>query len=59
MLPTIDESNNLLLLDCFTTKFVRYPKKHEVILAENPLKPGHTIVKRVVGLEGEEIEFTK
>ena len=57
MLPTIDERDNLILLDCFTTRFIRQPRKGEIVLAENPFKPGHTIVKRVLYLEGEYAEF--
>ena len=57
MLPVIDERDNLVMLDCFTTQFLRKPKKGEVVMAENPFKPGYTIVKRVVYLEGEMAEF--
>jgi hypothetical protein len=46
-----------LLLDSFTTKFIRNPKRNEVVLAENPFKPGYTIVKRVLYLENEVAEF--
>jgi len=56
MIPTIEEHDNLLLLDCFTTRFIRNPQKNEVIMAENPYKSGHTIVKRVLHLEGEVAE---
>ena len=57
MLPAIDERDNLVMLDCFTTRFLRKPMKNEVIMAENPFKPGYTIVKRVLYLEGEMAEF--
>lgn len=57
MLPTIDSSDNLILLDCFTTRFLRKPRKGDIILAENPFKPGHTIVKRVLNVEGEYADF--
>ena len=57
MLPVIDERDNLVMLDCFTTRFLRQPRKNEVIMAENPFKPGYTIVKRVLFLEGELAEF--
>ena len=57
MLPTIDSSDNLIVLDCFTTRFLRKPRKGEIILAENPFKPGHTIVKRVLNVEGEYADF--
>ena len=33
MLPTIDARDNLLFLDCFTTRFLRNPKKGDIILA--------------------------
>ena len=57
MLPTIDRSDNLLVVDCFTTRFVRKPRKGEVIIAENPTKPDATVVKRVLFNEGEMAEF--
>ena len=57
MLPTIDSKDNLVFLDCFTTRFVRKPRKGDIILAENPFKPGYTIVKRVLNVEGEYAEF--
>ena len=56
MQPTIDSSNNLVFLDCFTTQFLRAPKRGEIVLAENSFKEGNTIVKRVLFLEGEEAE---
>ena len=46
MLPTIDQRDNLILVDCFTPMFIRKPRRGEVIFAENPLK-AHTVVKRV------------
>ena len=57
MLPTIDRSDNLLLVDCFTTRFLRKPRKGEVIIADNPTKPEATVVKRVLFDEGEMAEF--
>ena len=36
MLPTIDTKDNIVLLDCFTTKFVRDPKVGEIIQCYNP-----------------------
>lgn len=56
MLPTLDTSNNLILLDCLTTRFLRAPRRGEIVLADNPFKEGNTIVKRVLFLEGEEAE---
>ncbi|TNV75330.1 hypothetical protein FGO68_gene11137 [Halteria grandinella] len=56
MLPTIGERNNLLLLDCFTYAFLRSPQKNDIVVAENPFKPGHTLVKRVLYVEGEMAE---
>jgi signal peptidase I len=56
MLPAIDERDNLLLLDTFTTK-IRSPRRNEIIMAENPFKAQSTIVKRVLFLEGEIAEF--
>ena len=57
MLPTLDQKDNLVLLDCFTTRFVRDPKVGEVIISENPIKPGCSITKRVVQTEGKMVEF--
>ena len=57
MIPAIDMRDNLVLLDHFTTKFIRHPRRGEVILAENPFKPGFNIVKRVLCVEGEFAEF--
>lgn len=57
MLPTLDEQNNLLGIDCFTHRFIRNPKKGEVIIAWNPFKPNLTVIKRVKYTEGEMAEF--
>ncbi len=57
MLPTLDEYNNLVGVDCFTHRFLRNPTKGEVIIAYNPLKPNHNVVKRVKYTEGELAEF--
>lgn len=57
MTPTLDVKDNLLFIDQFTTKFIRKPKRNEIILADNPFKVGNTIVKRVLYLEGEYADF--
>ena len=57
MMPAIDELDNIILCDHFTTKFWRWPKRNEVIVAQNPFKPGRNIVKRVKYFEGEMAEF--
>ena len=57
MQPTLDSQDNLVLLDSFTVKVLRDPKKGEVIISENPLKPGFTITKRVIGLPNETVKF--
>ena len=56
-MPTIDVRDNLVLLDHWTTRMWRWPKVGEVIMAENPFKPGFNIVKRVKYLEGDLAEF--
>ena len=57
MEPTMEARDNLLLLDCFTPNFIRWPKRGEIIIAQNPFKPGFTLVKRVLFLEGELAKF--
>eukprot|EP00347_Sterkiella_histriomuscorum_P017185 403350345 len=58
MLPTIDSRDTLLYIDNFTTKFIRNPRKGEIIIAQNPFKQmGNTVVKRVLYLENEYAEF--
>ena len=57
MLPTLDSRDNLVMLDCFTMSFVRNPRKGEVIMAQNPFKPGYTVIKRVLFTEGENAKF--
>ena len=57
MLPNIDERGNIVLVDTFTTKFVRKPKVDEIIHADNPFKPADSIVKRVIAVEGEYVDF--
>ncbi len=32
MEPTIDERDNIVFVDCFTAKFIRKPRKNEVVL---------------------------
>ena len=57
MVPTLDTSDNLIMLDCFTTKFIRNPKKGEIVMCQNQHKLGNTIIKRVLYTEGETAEF--
>ena len=59
MAPIFDSRNTLVLLDCFTTRFIRRYQPHigEIVVMQNPFKPGCTIVKRVIALEGEYAEF--
>ena len=57
MMPTLDARDNLIMLDCFTTRFLRSPAKGEVIMALNPYKPGYTVIKRVLFTEGEQARF--
>ena len=57
MMPTLDPRDNLVLLDCFTLAFLRGPRKGEVIMAQNPFKPGYTVIKRVLYTEGELAKF--
>jgi signal peptidase I len=57
MCPTLEMKGNLVLIDCFTSQFVRSPRKGEVIMASNQSKPGHTIIKRVINTEGELAKF--
>ena len=48
MFPTLDQKDNLLLVDCFTNKFLRNPRKGEIVICDNPYKPGATLVKRII-----------
>ena len=48
MCPTLDQKDNLLLIDCFTYKFLRNPRKGEIVICDNPYKPGATLVKRII-----------
>ena len=57
MIPTLDPRDNLVMLDCFTIAFLRSPRKGEVIMAQNPFKPGFTVIKRVLYTEGELAKF--
>ena len=57
MLPTIEAKDNLVIVDCFTTRFIRKPKKGEIVIAENPFKESATLVKRVIFIENEMAEF--
>ena len=57
MLPTFEVNDNLLFVDCFTTRFKRKPKKGEIVVCENPFKESRTLVKRVKNTEGEMAEF--
>ena len=48
MEPTLDRYDNLLLV----LPFLRL-RKDDVIVADNPFKPGYTMVKRIKHTEGE------
>ena len=57
MLPTLDSTNTLVFTDCFTTRFIRRPNVGEIVMCNNPYKPGHTIVKRVLFTEGQRAKY--
>ena len=57
MLPTFDALDNLVLVDTFTTRFIRRPRKGEIVITENPFKPGATLIKRIIHQENEMAEF--
>ena len=57
MMPVLEARDDLVLIDCFTHRFVRTPRKGEVVMAKNPYKPGHTVIKRVINTEGEIAKF--
>ena len=57
MLPTLNTSNDLVFVDYFTTKFIRDPKKEEVVIVQNPYKQSATLVKRVKFTAGETAEY--
>ena len=53
MSPTLDSKDNILLVDCFSYKFIRNPKKGDIIICDNPFKPGATLVKRIINTQNE------
>ena len=57
MLPTIDRKDNIVLIDCFTHRFLRNPKKGEIICCENPTDKESTLVKRIINTENEYAKF--
>ena len=57
MVPALEPRDNLVMVDCFTAKFIRNPRKGEVVMCRNPYKPNYTIIKRVINTEGEEAEL--
>ena len=57
MLPPFDTNNNLLIVDQFTSKFIRKPSVGEIVILSNPFKPSATLVKRITASEGEMAEF--
>ena len=57
MLPTIDAKDNLVFVDCYTTRFIRNPKVGEVVISENPFKKSATLVKRVKFTENQMASF--
>ena len=57
MIPALESRDDLVLIDCFTHRFLRAPIKGEVVMARNPFKPGHTVIKRVINTEGEIAKF--
>ena len=58
MIPTLDQKDNILLIDKFSAKVLKKrPQKGDIVQAKNPYKPGYYIVKRVINTEGETAEF--
>ena len=57
MIPTFDKSDNLVVVDCFTPRFIRKPNLGEIVVTENPFKHDATLVKRITFVENEMAEF--
>ena len=51
MCPTLDQKDNILFIDCLTTRLFRSAKINEIVICENPFKPGATLVKRIIQTE--------
>ena len=57
MEPVIDSRNNIVFVNVLKYKLFKTVKPGDIVVAENPFKPGYTIVKRVVYTENQMAEF--
>lgn len=51
-------NKEIMIISKFTL-FVQPPHRFNIVQADNPLNPGHTVVKRVIGLPGETVIIKK
>lgn len=56
MYPTLDDKDQLVE-DIFTYKFVRDPKRFEIVIFKLKNDPGTHYIKRVIGLPGETVQI--
>lgn len=50
MLPTFNESGDIVLVDCLYVKMGRELRKGDIVIAKSPSSPGATVCKRILGL---------
>ena len=51
------QDRDQLIVDCFTYRFVRDPKRFEIVVIRLKNDPGTYYVKRVIGLPGETVQI--
>lgn len=56
MYPTLNATGDIIFLDKLTMRF-RPLGVGDIVIAESPKTPGQTVCKRIIAIEGEQIEL--
>jgi mitochondrial inner membrane protease subunit 1 len=58
MMPTLNEMGDIVLVDKFSSRFLHPIERGDVVIANSMNKKEFTVCKRVIGLPGDEIQFS-
>lgn len=56
MMPTMDKSGNIVVVDKFTPRWLPF-QRHDIIIAKSMTTSGSYVCKRLIGLPGDTIRF--
>jgi len=50
MLPTFNQTGDIVMVDCLSAKLRKELKKGDIVIAKSPTNPHNTVCKRVLAL---------